>query len=138
MVWKASWAAVATPLAGFLLLGFFVTPYVMILSLMSANTGGHTKKAVTTAMVWGAYCTSNGVAPLLVRTTEAAKHYPSLFIPLMVLLSLCAIVLLGLQFYLRYCNKKRDTVAVVDEVAAGQTAFADLTDKENLNFRYSW
>lgn len=121
-----------------MLLGFFVTPYVMILSLMSANTGGHTKKAVTAAMVWGAYCASNGVAPLLVRTTEAAKHYPSLFIPLMALLSLCAVVLLGLQFYLRNCNKKRDAVSAINEIAAAQTAFADLTDKENPNFRYSW
>lgn len=137
-MWQVSWESVGAPLAGFMLVGFFTVPYIMVLALMTANTGGHTKKAVTTALVWGAYCVSNGVSPLLVRTTEVTEHYPSLFIPLIALVSFCVAAIITLQCYLKRCNAKRDAIASVDEQAANCMAFADLTDKENPSFRYSW
>lgn len=138
MVWKSSWASIGVPLAGFLLVGFFTVPYIMVLALMTANTGGHTKRVVTTALVWGAYCVSNGVAPLLVRTTETAEHYPTLFQPLIALSAASVVLTFGLRWHLQRCNRKRDQLGAVDEDSAARTAFADLTDKENPNFRYSW
>ncbi|RDL40510.1 Uncharacterized protein BP5553_00489 [Venustampulla echinocandica] len=138
IVWKVSWATVGPPLAGFLLLGFFTAPYIMILALMTANTAGHTKKAITTSLIWGAYCVTNGVAPLLVRTTEVLDHYPTLFLPLIAFLSLSVVIVFVLRWYLSYCNKQKDVIGNANEVSTLNTAFADMTDKENPNFRYSY
>ncbi|CAI6091083.1 unnamed protein product [Clonostachys chloroleuca] len=139
IVWKASWKSLGVPLFGFLLVGFFATPYVMILSLVTANTAGQTKKVVVTGLVWFAYCVSNGVAPLLVRSTEQAQHYPSLFIPILSLLSAGLLVLVALRWYLNACNKSREADALSNggsTQSPDETASLDLTDKENPNFRY--
>jgi hypothetical protein len=138
IIWKGSWTNVAIPLVGFYLLAFFACSYVMILSLMSANTAGHTKKAVTAGLIWATYCISNGVAPLLVKTSESATHYPTLFKPLLAFLGVNVMLGIGTRIYLQSLNKRRDAVALVEEDDAARTAFEDLTDRENPNFRYSW
>lgn len=138
VIWKGSWTNIAVPLVGFYLLAFFACSYVMTLSLMAANTAGHTKKAVTAGLIWATYCISNGVAPLLVKTSQAATHYPTLFEPLLAFLGLNIMLGIITRVYLQSLNKKRDTVAPVEENDAARTAFEDLTDHENPNFRYSW
>lgn len=138
VIWKASWTNIAVPLAGFYLLAFFPISYVMTLSLMSANTAGHTKKAVTAGLIWATYCASNGVAPLLVRTSEKAAHYPSLFQPLLAFLCLNAFLGVVMRVYLQALNKGKDAMIPVGGFDAASTAFEDLTDRENPNFRYSW
>lgn len=137
-MWKSDWAHRGVPLFGFLSIGFFVVPYVLLLAVMTANTGGYTKRAINSALMWGSYCVTNGVAPLIVKAPEAHDHYPTLMISLMVLLSLAALMFVGLRFYLQRCNNKRDQVAPLTEEETSRTAFGDLTDGENPNFRYSW
>ena len=108
----------------------------MVLSLVGANTAGHTKKAITAGLVWAAYSVSNGSAPLLVMTQETARHYPSSLIPIISLMSL-VFVLLGIyRIYIMHLNKKRDSVKLVDRDSAARTGFLDITDRENENFRY--
>ncbi|PVH87114.1 MFS general substrate transporter [Cadophora sp. DSE1049] len=137
-IWKAPWKPLAAPLVGFYLLGFFAAGYVMILALMSANTAGHTKKAFTAGLMWATYCISNGVAPLLVKTTEVAEHYPALFKPLIALLVANVVAAVGLRFYLENENKKGDRHSSVSGESTAETAFKDLTDRVNPNFRYTW
>lgn len=110
----------------------------MVLAIMTSTTAGYTKRVFTTAIVWGAYCTTNGVAPLVIKSTEVKQHYPSLMISLIVLLSLSVILLIGLRFYLERMNKQRDQMGLTELGDAARTAFADLTDRENPNFRYTW
>ena len=136
MIWKSSWVNKAVPLWGLFLLGFFPAVYVMLLSLMSANTAGHTKKATTSGLVWAAYCASNGVAPLTVLTQEQAAHYPTCFKIILSMLSLTFFLLLSFRVYLLGLNKKRDAKGLVDEWHAAAMAFHDLTDGENPYFRY--
>lgn len=138
LLWKSSWLDNIPPLIGFILLGFFTLPYLMVIALMTANTAGHTKKAFTSAMLWGAYCVTNGVAPLLVKTTEITEHYPTLCAPLISVLCVGFVSCISLRFYLMWENKRRDQIVPVDEISHVQTAFADMTDKENPNFRYSY
>ncbi|KAH8879259.1 MFS general substrate transporter [Thozetella sp. PMI_491] len=138
VVWKVSWASVGVPLFGFMLLGFFTAPYIMVLAMVTANTGGQTKKLVTTALVWCAYCVSNGVAPLLVSSTEVSRHYPSLFIPIISFISFSLLVILVLRWYLKFYNKQKESAGSDDGASSAQTAFLDMTDKENPNFRYSY
>jgi MFS family permease len=138
IIWKSSWATYHAPLAGFYLLGFFSIIYVMILSIVSANTAGHTKKAFTAGLVWAAYCAGNGIAPLLVKTTEKAEHYPTLFKALVAFISGTFVFTLVLRFLLIGKNKSRDQQGLVVEDDAASTGFEDLTDGENPNFRYCW
>ena len=138
MMWKSSWANISVPLAGFFLLGFFAVPYVMLLALMSANTAGHTKKVFTSGMVWSSAILSNAVGPLLVKTTETEEHYPTLVIPILAMLAMCVVLVTGFRFYILHLNKTRDARGPVSEDDLALTAFEDMTDHENPNFRYSW
>ncbi|KAK8054388.1 allantoate permease [Apiospora saccharicola] len=97
---------------------FYFGPYVVSLGINTANTAGHTKKVTTNALIFTSYCVSNIVAP----------HY---------VLSAAFIVL-----YAAYCiyeNRRRDRIdAGAGERVHMDTDFQDLTDKENVHFRYVW
>ncbi|OBT61008.1 hypothetical protein VE03_09732 [Pseudogymnoascus sp. 23342-1-I1] len=114
----------------------FATTYVMIISLMAANTAGHTKKAITAGLVWASYCASNGIAPTTVLFKEEKEHYPTAFIIILVMMSLTFILLLLFKFYLQFLNRKRDATGTVNRDEAALTAFLDMTDLQNRNFRY--
>lgn len=43
-----------------------------------------------------------------------------------------------LRVYMTLQNKARDAEGIATEDAFSQTAFADMTDRENPNFRDSW
>ena len=82
-------------------------------------------------LVWGSYSISNGIAPLLVKTTEKQRHYPSAFIPIMAMMTL-TFVLLGIyRIYMLHLNRKKDSVMLVDMNAAARTGFLDITDTQN-------
>jgi hypothetical protein len=141
MVWKSGdWNSTQTnrgiPLWGFYMMTVFSTTYVMVLALMAANTAGHTKKAITAGLVWASYCISNGIAPVTVLTQEEKDHYPTAFIMILVFMSLSFIVLVAFRWYLLRLNKKRDAIKVVSREEAAITAFMDMTDLKNENFRY--
>lgn len=138
IIWKSDWKNLGVPLGGFYLVTFFALAYVMLLSLMSANTAGHTKKSMTSGLVWASTVVSNAVGPLLVKTTEKAEHYPSLVKPLLAVLALSVALTVSLRFHMSMQNKARDAHGLVTEESLSQTAFADMTDRENPNFRYSW
>ena len=127
------------------LTGPYNAAFVMILSLQTANTAGHTKKVVTNAMLFLGYCTGNIAGPFFCKTDQSPKY--TLGIWAMIVCHLLEVmVILILRFMLSRENKRRDIVqGIVDESAADRkrremerdrTAFSDLTDRENLNFRY--
>jgi len=140
MVWKSGpWGMAypkAQPLWGFYMMSTFSTTYVMLLAVMTANTAGHTKKAITAGLVWASYCISNGIAPITVLTQEEKQHYPTAFIIIISFMSTCIALLIALRFYLMSMNKKRDAIRLVSREESARTAFLDMTDKKNENFRY--
>ncbi len=136
MIWKSDWTNRDTPLWGFFLLSVFSTTLVMVLTLMASNTAGYTKKAVTSGLVWAAFCASNGVAPLLVFGPEVGAHYPTTFKIIISMMSM-TFVLLGLfRFHVLRINKQRDEIKMVEKTEADRTGFMDMTDRANPNFRY--
>ena len=136
IIWKSNWEQKAAPLWGFYLLSIFSTTLVMVLTLMAANTAGHTKKATTAGLVWPTYCASNGVAPLLVFGPQEKAHYVTTFEIIIAMMSLTFIMLGIFRFYALRLNKKRDMVRKVEKDEADRTAFMDMTDMQNGNFRY--
>ncbi len=110
----------------------------MLLSIMTANTAGHTKKAVTAGLVWASYCISNGIAPVTILTPEEKDHYPTAFKLIIAFMSVTFALLVVLRFYLVRSNKKRDAVKLVSRDESARTAFMDMTDMMNQNFRYHY
>ena len=136
MIWKSDWKNRIVPLLGFYLIAVFSTTLVMTLTLMSANTAGHTKKVTTAGLVWAATCLANAVSPLTVLTEEEAQHYPTAWKIIISMMSLAFVLFAVQRYYVLQMNDKRNQVSAVSRELAAQTAFMDLTDRENDNFRY--
>jgi hypothetical protein len=126
--------------------GPYNAAFVMILSLQTANTAGHTKKVVTNAVLFLGYCTGNIAGPFFYKTAQSPS-YPLGIWSMIVSHLLEVIVILALRFLLARDNKSRDRIQgisgqesedekLVRERERDATAFSDMTDRENLNFRY--
>ncbi|KAI1613447.1 MFS general substrate transporter [Exophiala viscosa] len=117
---------------------FYLGPYIVALSLIGANTAGHTKKVTVNAMMFIAYCVSNIIAPQFFKTAQAPL-YPLGF---GAILGSYILSLLTIGVYMALCwyeNKRRDARdAAAGAVVHQDTDFKDLTDKQNLHFRYVW
>ncbi|KAI9926330.1 hypothetical protein AWENTII_007117 [Aspergillus wentii] len=121
------------------LTGSYNASFVLILSILTANIAGHTKKVVTNAMIFLGVCAGNIAGPFFYKS-EQAPRYPlgiwSMIVSHFVEIALVIMLRLALQWE----NRRRDRIqGVADDDRQweiDQTAFSDLTDKENLNFRY--
>lgn len=131
----------------YLLTGPYNAAFVLILSLQIANTAGHTKKVVTNAVLFLGYCTGNIAGPFFYLADQAPIYELGIW-SMIVAHLLEVVVICVLWFMLAKENKRRDRIQgheglTADELAAkkkvegyDRTAFEDLTDRENLNFRY--
>ncbi|OJD36355.1 mfs allantoate transporter [Diplodia corticola] len=119
------------------LTGPYNAAFVLLLSLTIGNTAGHTKKVVTNACLFLGYCTGNIAGPFFFKTEQQPTY--TLGIWSMIVCHLLEVVLILIfRTLLSRENKRRDRkfgegVTVQDLDA---TAFGDLTDWENENFRY--
>jgi Mg2+/citrate symporter len=122
------------------LTGPYNAAFVLVLSLQTANTSGHTKKVVTNAVLFLGYCTGNIAGPFFYKSDQAPTY--QLGIWSMITSHLIEVVLiLILRFLLARENRLRDKAQSgksPEELEAERdaSAFSDLTDRENLNFRY--
>jgi MFS family permease len=128
------------------LTGPYTAAFVLILSLQTANTGGHTKKVVTSAVLFLGYCTGNIAGPFFYKTSQSPRYELGIW-SMIVCHLIEVVVVLVLRLLLSRENKRRDKLQGVGESESeetraerermkGATAFSDLTDRENMNFRY--
>ncbi|KAH6657128.1 MFS transporter [Truncatella angustata] len=122
------------------LTGLYNAAFVLVLSLQTANTAGHTKKVVTNAVLFLGYCTGNIVGPFFYLSSQAPYYELGIWSMIVShLLEVCVVI--AFWILMSRENLRRDKVQ--SEMMGGlqgrdldSTAFADLTDRENLNFRY--
>ncbi|OJJ48428.1 hypothetical protein ASPZODRAFT_1594647 [Penicilliopsis zonata CBS 506.65] len=122
------------------LTGPYNAAFVLILSMQIANTAGHTKKVVTNAVLFLGYCTGNIAGPFFYKTNQSPS-YPLGIWSMIVSHLVEAVLITTLGFLLRWENQKRDQIqSQMEGGLEGRdldaTAFLDLTDRENPNFRY--
>jgi hypothetical protein len=147
-------------LVSYYLTGPYNAAFVMVLSMSTANTAGHTKKVVTNgsytpsphlvipislthpfpAVLFLGYCTGNIVGPFFYLASQAPRYQLGIW-SMIVSHLIEAALILTLRFILARENKRRDKIqSAMEGGLEGRdldaTAFGDLTDKENLNFRY--
>lgn len=136
--------------AGRLVCYYLTEPYnagfVMILSLQTANTAGHTKKVVTNACLFLGYCTGNTAGPFFYKESQAPGYKLGIW-SMIVSHLLEVVVILLLRWMLGRENRRRDRLQEVGGLENEEqniekkkerdwTALSDLTDRENMNFRY--
>lgn len=121
------------------LTGPYNAAFVLILSLSTANTAGHTKKVVTNACLFLGYCTGNIIGPFFYLTSQTPS-YPLGIWSMIVshLIEVCLVI--AFRILLSAENRRRDKLQAAmggrREEDLDSTAFADMTDRENINFRY--
>lgn len=106
-------------------------------SLLAGNIAGYTKKTVSGAMFFSAYCVANIVSPQTFLATEAPYYKTGVAVTLAAFsINICLFV--ALYFVYRSVNASRDAegIALADDTDDLINAFSDLTDRENKSMRY--
>ncbi|TAQ91010.1 hypothetical protein B7494_g607 [Chlorociboria aeruginascens] len=131
-------------LISFYLTQFFFAEGNMVFSLISRNTAGQTKKTFTMAMVLIGWAAGNMAGPQVFQGSDSPRYHKA-FIAHFCLYVIFNITAVVLRILLKRRNKKKRLVlaatlevgdaAQVDANITHSLAFADLTDKENPDFR---
>ena len=160
MIWKGEWSeGGATPLAGYTLIGFFAPVTSLIVSMGMANVAGNSKKSFMASGTFVMYCVGeccstaggkegcdadvlffflgNIVGPFWIRSQEVGEHYPRVWQGIIGSYAVLVCVAVILYVMLRRENARRDALAM-DEKEGEKHAFEDLTDRQNLWFRYAY
>ncbi|KIW12676.1 hypothetical protein PV08_09954 [Exophiala spinifera] len=128
-------------------------PYAVVMVWAANASAGHTKKTTVIAMYHIGYGLGNILSPQLFQPRWKPRYKPTWWIILWVAVILPSFVILYLRYYLNKENKRRDALeaegkvidgGVVEEVTDEGVKIAhavdnnqlDLTDRENLGFRY--
>lgn len=128
--------------AGTVLAPAYAANFPIMMSLLSGNFGGFTKKTTVNAIIFISYCAGNIVGPQLFFEKEAPT-YNSAFLAIIICEAFALVMSLVLRVYLARENKKRERVLEAVETSSVDEAerdyminLADKTDKEIPQFRY--
>ncbi|KAL9616126.1 MAG: hypothetical protein Q9160_008970 [Pyrenula sp. 1 TL-2023] len=124
-------------LAGYYLTQASPTPFVALLSLISTNVAGYTKKTTVAAMYLIAYCAGNIIGPQTFRPKDAPRYVPA-EITIIVCYALCLVDVLFIWWYCKRQNKlKAAARAQPGYMKLENQEWLDLTDRENPEFVYA-
>ena len=115
-------------------LGNSPSPVILILSIVSTNVAGYTKKTTVNALVLIAYCVGFLIGP---QTFRDPPYYTKAKYSILGVYSASLLCILGLWWINWRENKRRDMDAVELPPQLNGQEFLDLTDKENKYFRYA-
>jgi ACS family allantoate permease-like MFS transporter len=123
-------------LAGYYLTQASPTTFVAILSLLSTNVAGYTKKTTVAAMLLIGYCIGNIIGPQIFRPKDAPKYRPAQ-ITILICYGVTVCDMLFIYWYYNRCNRKNDAIrAEPGYRTVERQEFLDLTDRENGEFVY--
>ena len=112
----------------------------LVLSLVSRNVAGQTKKSIVIASNFFFWAAGNAVGPQIFRDKDAPRYYLA-FAIILGCFGLIVLTLIALRFWYKLQNYKRDKRIASGEVVADVNythAFEDITDRANPHFRYSY
>ncbi|PTB54487.1 hypothetical protein M431DRAFT_530667 [Trichoderma harzianum CBS 226.95] len=99
-------SAKAGKLVGYYLTLAGTTPFVALLSLISSNIAGYTKKTTVAAMYLIFYCAGNIIGPQTFRPADAPGFIPAK-VTILVCYVLCMIDVIFIWWYCRRMNQKK-------------------------------
>lgn len=124
-------------LAGYYLLGFMQIGPIGCFSYFASNIPGHTKKITITVVYLIGYSVGSLIGP---QTWTGAPHYVPAKITIVVCLAVAATCIYSIFFLCLLDNWKRDKKMEESpniEVPRENIEFGDMTDKENIFFRFT-
>ncbi|KAG5358608.1 putative transporter [Yarrowia sp. B02] len=124
-------------LAGLYLLILYGVGFICMLSSVASNTAGHTKKVTVNAVLLIGYCVGNIIGPQTFRSSDAPVYLPAK-VSMVVLFCLAMALNAALLWLNIWENRRRDKKgpqATPEELERVQ--LLDLTDKQNVYFRYA-
>ncbi|OAL71791.1 MFS transporter [Trichophyton violaceum] len=136
-------------LAGIYLVNSIVPTLIVIYQWLASNVAGSTKRSVSAALVTASFSIGNIIGPQTFQAKDAPRYIPAK-IAVLATQACGAVLAVCLLGYYIWENKRRDRVAaqnsqalpVSEDTTLSQTTSAEqkkwdnLTDKENLTFRY--
>ncbi|MCJ1429578.1 hypothetical protein MMC29_007493 [Sticta canariensis] len=124
-------------LAGYYLTQASPAPFVALISLISTNVAGYTKKTTVAAIYFISYCAGNIIGPQTFRPKDAPRYAPA-EVTIVCCWGVCIIDLLFISWYYRHQNRKKAAFRAQPEYQKLENQeWLDLTDKENPEFVYS-
>lgn len=124
------------------LIGYYLTQAApaanaTVLSLISSNVAGYTKKTSVAALYLVSYCVGNIIGPYTF-TPQAAPRYVSAEITILVCYGLCLVILLFIYGWYRRENSRKAKIRTSDGYVPLENAgWMDLTDREHIGFNYT-
>ncbi|KAM0746975.1 MFS general substrate transporter [Meredithblackwellia eburnea MCA 4105] len=123
----------------FYLTGSYQCTFVLSLSLITSNTGGQTKKMLTTAIIWFGACIGNIAGPFFYKANQAPSYHLGIG-SMLVCNCLEVLIIFALRVVLKRANaqKEKAAAALIKDGQSeavphvNETAFNDLTDKQNV------
>lgn len=124
-------------LAGAYLLNIAPVSFICVLSNISTNVTGFTKKWTVSSICMATYAASNIAGPQTFIASQAPDYHGAK-VAMVVCYAAMLFILAAMLLVNLTENKRRDKWAVEHaHETFDSTAFADLTDFENPNFRYT-
>ncbi|OAA60327.1 MFS allantoate transporter [Niveomyces insectorum RCEF 264] len=123
------------------LIGYYMTQTLpsigaTILSLISSNIAGYTKKTTVAAIYMVGYAAGNIIGPQTFRPKDAPR-YVSAEITILVCFALCIVDLLFINWWCRRENRRKAAIrAEPGYVPVENHEWRDMTDRENPQFVY--
>lgn len=106
----------------------------LLYSWVAANYAGHTKKVTMNAVLLISFSLGNIIGPLTFRDGDAPEFIPAK-ITIIATCGFALVMTVVLRAYYVWENRRRGrTAGVLEHVA--DMEFADLTDRQNVEFRY--
>lgn len=106
----------------------------MIISLITRNVAGQTKKDITMTMVFIGWSVGSLIAPQIFQSKDAPRYLHGFLTHIVVYAVYVAPVVLTLTILM---TRNRSKVQGATEISH-DLAFQDFTDRENPNFRYAF
>jgi MFS transporter, ACS family, allantoate permease len=120
--------------AYYVLIGNAPTGFIFILSVISSNVAGFTKKTTVNGMVLSSYCVGFLIGP---QTFQDPPYYTAGKYTMIAMYSAAMFCFLGLWNINRIENTRRNRASTELPPQPQDQAFLDLTDGQNKYFRYA-
>ncbi|EED21857.1 MFS allantoate transporter, putative [Talaromyces stipitatus ATCC 10500] len=124
------------------LIGYYMTqasptPFVALLSMISSNVAGYTKKTTVAAIYLISYCVGNIIGPQTFRPKDKPRYVPA-EITIVVCYGVCLIDIAFIWWWYSKENKKKAMIRASEGYAKMENQeWLDLTDGENAEFVYT-
>lgn len=119
----------------------FWSAQTLAMSMLSRNVAGQTKKSIVVSANFVAWAVGNAIGPQVFLGWDAPRYFIAFSVHLGCY-CLLVLTILFLRWWLIKENRRKDRLRdeghrEAEEIIGKVHAFDDLTDRENLGFRYA-